>query len=77
MHILSTCCIGLQCTRPVQGDTSMMGSTSMVMAMILARQFCKLQAPPFHCIPSLGIPPGLVEWPVGKVSVPGNPEVPG
>ena len=42
----------------------MPASTSTVMAPILARQFCKLQAPPFHHVPSSGIPQGLVERPV-------------
>ena len=51
------------------GDTSastvnMPASTSTVMAPILARQFCKLQAPPFHRAPSSGIPIGQTEWPV-------------
>ena len=35
-------------------------STSTVMAPVLARQFCKLQAPPFHTVPCTGIPPGLM-----------------
>ena len=34
-------------------------STSTVMAPVLARQFCKLQAPPFHTVPCMGVPPGL------------------
>ena len=64
MHILSLCRIGLQCTRPVPGGTPMPASTSTIMAPILARQFCKLQPPPFHHVPSSGIPQGLVERPV-------------
>ena len=34
-------------------------STFTVMAPVLARQFCKLQAPPFHTVPCTGVPPGL------------------
>ena len=60
------CRIGLQCMRSVQGDTSastanMPATTSTVMAPILDRQYHKLQAPPFNCVPSSGIPLGLAE----------------
>ena len=39
-------------------------ATSVVMAPILARQFVKLQAPPFHRVLGAGIPQGLQEKPV-------------
>ena len=39
-------------------------STSTVMAPVLARQFCKLQAPPFHAVPCTGIPPELMARPI-------------
>ena len=34
------------------------------MAPVLARQFSKLQAPPFHAVPCMGIPPELMARPI-------------
>ena len=42
----------------------MPSSTSVVMAPILARQFAKLQAPPFQSSPTTGVPPSLLQKPV-------------
>ena len=38
--------------------------TSVVMAPILARQFCKLQAPPFHKRVGASVPQALQEKPI-------------
>ena len=56
--------IGAHWSRPVLDGTSVPTPTSRVMAPVLARQFCKLQAPPFHQASRSGIPQGLVERPV-------------
>ena len=39
-------------------------SASTLMAPIMARQFCKLQGPPFHLTPSTGVPQCLASRPV-------------
>ena len=39
-------------------------SASTLMAPLMARQFCKLQGPPFHPTPSTGVPQCLASRPV-------------
>lgn len=69
-------CIESHCSRPVLDSSSIPTATLRVMAPVLARQFCKLQAPPFQQAPRSGISQGLVKRPVATPTPSASPAPP-
>ena len=73
-HLVRDTGVGADVAEPVTADHTQGYCTAhsspthsaTVMAPVLARQFCKLQAPPFHTVPCMGIPPGLMARPIAS-----------